>query len=209
MYKFILSKEVPVNTFSFVLFIHVLSAMALFIAIALEGALLFRLRSAHDRGELRFPVNAFRRLGMIYGPAFLGLLVGGIYLASKLRSEAAWIPLALAATLLMAITGGLMTGRKMSRLRKRLGTEADSQESLLSAAKSKTLVVSYGFRAGLAVGIVFLMSTMPSLALSLVALGTGAGGGILVALRLQRFSVRPRGACSYRTAGTSQVAQGS
>jgi xanthosine utilization system XapX-like protein len=198
-----------VNTFSFVLFIHVLSAIALFVAIALEGALLFRLRSARDRGELQFPVNGFRRLGMIYGPAFLGLLVGGIYLASKLGIRAPWIPLALGATLLVAIAGGLMTGRRMSRLRSRLNTDTNSLESLLSSAKSKTLLVSYGFRAGLAVGIVFLMTAAPSLALSVVALATGSVAGILLALRLQRFSQRTGGAGAYPTAGSSQLTQGS
>ncbi len=193
--------------FSLVLFIHVLSAMALFIAIALEGFLLVRLRSARDRGELQFPVRAFRQPGRIYAPAFVGLLIGGIYLASQLGNRAAWIPLALGATLLIAVAGGLITGRKLSALRKMLTTETDSLELLLQSVKSKALVVSYGFRAGLAVGIVFLMSTMPSLTLSLLALGIGSVAGILVALGLQSFSLRPHGACNYHTAGTSQVTQ--
>jgi hypothetical protein len=196
-----------VNVFSVVLFIHVLSAMALFIAIALERALLVRLRSARDREQLQFPIHASRRLGMIYAPAFLGLLLGGIYLASQLGSRAAWIPLALGATLLMAVAGGLITGRRMSQLRKMLTTDADALESLLSSAKSKTLVVSYGFRAGLAVGIVFLMTATPALLTSLLALGTSSVAGILAALGLQRFSLRSRDACNYRSAGTSQVTQ--
>jgi len=196
-----------VTIFSLVLFIHVLSAMALFIAIALEGFLLVRLRSARDRGELQFPVRAFRQPGRIYAPAFVGLLIGGIYLASQLGNRAAWIPLALGATLLIAVAGGLITGRKLSALRKMLTTETDSLELLLQSVKSKALVVSYGFRAGLAVGIVFLMSTMPSLTLSLLALGIGSVAGILVALGLQSFSLRPHGACNYHTAGTSQVTQ--
>jgi hypothetical protein len=88
-----------------------------------------------------------------------------------------------------------------------LTTETDSLELLLQSAKSKALVVSYGFRAGLAVGIVFLMSTTPSLALSLLALGIGSLAGILVALGLQSFSLRPHGACNYHTAGGPQVSQ--
>jgi xanthosine utilization system XapX-like protein len=199
--------EVRVNAFSIVLFIHVLSAIALFIAIALEGFLLVRLRSARDREELQFPVRAFRRLGVIYGPAFLGLLLGGIYLAAKLGSREAWIPLALGATLLMAVAGGLMTGRRMSRLRKVLTTITDSSESLLSLARSKALVVSYGVRAGLAVGIVFLMSTMPSLLPSLGALGAGSVAGILLAFRFQSFTLRVLGRCNYTTAGTTQATQ--
>jgi hypothetical protein len=197
--------EVLVNVFSIVLFIHVLSAIALFIAIAIEGFLLLRLRSASDREQLQFPVRAFGRLGRIYGPAFLGLLGGGLYLAAKLGSRAAWIPVALGATLLMVIVGGLITGRRMSGLRKVLTTITDSSESLLSLARSNALVVSYGVRAGLAVGIVFLMSTMPSLLPSLVVLGAGSIAGLLVALRFQSFTLQVRGRCNYTTAVTAQT----
>jgi hypothetical protein len=156
---------------------------------------------------LQFPVHAFRRLGRIYAPALAGLLIGGIYLASQLGIRAAWIPLALGATLLIAAAGGLITGRKMYLLRKMLSRETDSSELLLQPVRSKALVVSYGFRTGLAVGIVFLMSTTPSLALSLLALGIGPIAGILVALGLQGFSLRAHGTCNYHNAGASQVTQ--
>src|SRR5579884_2235870 len=106
------------TTFSVILFIHVLSAMALFVAIALEGTILARVRGAHNVEELTRSVSVSRRLGAIYGPAFLGILLGGIYLAAQLHIRAAWVPLALGATLLMAILGGIMSARKMSRLRK-------------------------------------------------------------------------------------------
>src|SRR2546421_8490687 len=134
------------NLFSIVLFIHVLSAIALFVAMALEGVILFRLRSATNPQELRLFAGLSRGLGMLYGPAFIGILFGGIYLAAQLRSHAAWIPLALGATLLLALLGGVVTGRTLARLRKALSQEAASFESVSAQARSKSLVVSYGFR---------------------------------------------------------------
>jgi hypothetical protein len=67
-----LLKEILVTIFSLVLFIHVLSAMALFIAIALEGFLLVRLRSARDRGELQFPVlfDGWEGSMLLHSPGF-------------------------------------------------------------------------------------------------------------------------------------------
>jgi hypothetical protein len=63
------------NSFSIVLFIHVLSAIAFFVAITLEGVALDRLRSARSHEELESAVRAWRRLGAIYAPAFIGTVV--------------------------------------------------------------------------------------------------------------------------------------
>jgi len=60
----------------------------------------------------------------------------------------------LGATLVFLAVGGFVTGRRMSRLRRGLG-EQEPFESLRQMATSDALVVSYGFRAGLLVGIFF------------------------------------------------------
>jgi len=175
------------NTFSIVLFIHVLSAITLFIAIAFEGAILVRLRSAADLEQLNQAVRSSRRLGLIYGPAFLGILLGGIYLVSQLHIRAAWVPVALGATLLMGFVSGTTTQRVLSRLRKTLARNSSSFDCLGRLARANALIVSYGFRAGLAIGIVFLMSATPPLVPSLAALVIGSGLGIVFALRLRRI----------------------
>jgi hypothetical protein len=175
------------NTFSIVLFIHVLSAITLFIGIVFEGAILVRLRSAADLEQLNLAVLSSRRLGAVYGPAFLGILLGGIYLAGQLHIRAAWVPMALGATLLMGIVSGTTTQRVMSRVRKTLAKNSSSFDCLGRLARANALIVSYGFRAGLAIGIVFLMSATPALGPSLAALVIGSGLGILFALRLRRI----------------------
>ena len=189
------------NVFSIVLFIHVLSAIAMFIGLALEGLILFRLRSARTLKELQFFVRASRRLAVIYAPAFVGIVLGGIYLASQLGSHAAWIPLALVATLLLLLVGGVVTGRAMSRLRKAVSQEAASLESISAQARSKSLVISYGFRAGLAVGIVFLMSAMPSLIPAITVLVVASLIGVLLAIRVPSLSKRVPNDCGWK--GTS------
>jgi len=196
------------NVFSIFLFIHVLSAIALFIALALEGVILFRLRSARGLDQSRFFVRASRRLGVIYGPAFAGILFGGIYLASQLGSHAAWIPLALGATILILLVGGIVTGRTMSRLNKALSQEAASFESISAQARSKSLVLSYGFRAGLAVGIVFLMSATPSLFPAVTALVVASIAGVLLATRV-RLNSRAQKDCGWSGTSKPATTQGS
>jgi hypothetical protein len=185
------------TVFSFVLFIHVLSAITVCIALVLEGVILLRMRSAYDHDQLRFPTRAFRRLGPIYGIAFAGILLGGIYLAAELQLRASWVPLALGATLLYLAVGGIVTGRRMSQLRRALDKPHQSFESLSTSANSNALVVSYGFRAGVVIGILFLMTATPPLLASLLALSTTALAGVLLALRLRRVSLPRDNECFW------------
>jgi hypothetical protein len=181
--------------YSFALFIHVVSAIGLFVALALEGIVFIRIRSARTDPELQFFIQGFERLRVIYIPSFLGILVGGLYLASLYGGGAFWIPSALAATLAMALVGGLVTGRNLSRLKKLAGDEAVSFESVSARTKSNSLLASYGLRAGLALGIVFLMTSKPQLLASIAALGAGCVLGLGVALGLRRIADRTRVRC--------------
>src|SRR5467141_2943099 len=108
--------------YSTVLFIHVVSAIGLFIALAAEGAIFFRIRSTQSIEEARFFVRVFQRLRIVAIPSFLGVLVGGMYLASQWGRGIFWIPLALGATLLIMLTGGFVTGMRIARLRKALSS---------------------------------------------------------------------------------------
>jgi hypothetical protein len=175
-----------------VLFIHVISAIGLFIALAAEGAILLRIRTARSVEEARFFVRAFQRLRIVAIPSFLGILVGGLYLASKWGGGTFWIPFALGATLLIMLIGGLVTGKRIARLRKLLSSAENdvSVETLSAAAKDNALLLSCGLRMGLGLGIVFLMTAKPDLLGSLGALSAGCGVGLLAAGRMRRGSNR-------------------
>jgi hypothetical protein len=171
-----------ISMLSAVLFVHVLSAMALFAALALEATVLIRVRSSRSIEQARASVHAFQHLRRIAIPAFLGVLGGGLYLASRYGSGTIWIPLSLAATLIIMLVGGLITGRRMGRLQKLVSSIDDAApfERVSAQITDKALVLSYGFRLGLAVGIVFLMATQPEWPLSLAALATGSIAGMVL-----------------------------
>ena len=178
--------------YSAVLFIHVVSAIGLFIALAVEGAIVLRIRSAHSVEEARFFIRVFQRLRIVAIPSFFGVLVGGMYLASKWGRGFFWIPAALGATLLILLIGGLVTGIRIARLRKVLSSaEKDvSIEALAAMTKDTALLLSYGLRVGLGLGIVFLMTAKPDLPGSLGALAAGCGAGLLGAAWMRRASNR-------------------
>jgi hypothetical protein len=178
--------------YSTVLFIHVVSAIGLFIALAAEGAIFFRFRSAQSVEEVRFFIRAFQRLRIVAIPSFLGVLVGGMFLASKWGGGTFWIPLALGATLLIMLIGGFVTGIRIARLRKVLSSDETDVpiEAISAKAKDNALLVSYGLRVGLGLGIVFLMTAKPDLLISLGALAAGCGAGLLGAAWIRRASNR-------------------
>jgi hypothetical protein len=175
-----------------VLFIHVVSAIGLFIALAAEGAIVIRIRTAQSVDETQVFVDAFQRLRMIAIPCLLGVLVGGLYLASKWGRGTFWIPLALGATLLIMLIGGLVTGMRIARLRDVLSrVEIDLPIKTISAkTNDNALLISYGLRVGLGLGIVFLMTAKPDLLGSLGALAAGCGAGLLGAAWMRRASNR-------------------
>jgi len=178
--------------YSFVLFLHVVSAIGLFVALAAEGAIIFRIRSAQSIEATQFLIRAFKRLRFVAIPSLLGVLAGGLYLASKWGRGSFWIPLALGATLLIMLSGGLVTGTRIARLGKALArTEIDASSEALSAmTKDTALLLSYGLRAGLGLGIVFLMTAKPGLLGSLGALAAGCAAGLFAAARMRRASTR-------------------
>lgn len=175
---------------SAVLFIHVLSAMALFAAFALEAAILLRIRSSLNAEQARAGALSFHRLRGIAMPAFLGVLASGLYLAHLYGAGTAWIPASLIAVLLIMLVGGTATGIKMARLKKRLSSmgEPVAIEALLPQTQDKALVLSFGFRVGLAVGIVFLMTAKPGLGLSVAVLAGAALTGVILVAGLSHTS---------------------
>src|SRR5882724_179817 len=149
--------------YSFVLFIHVVSAMGLFVGLALEGFVSLRIRVAQDAEQLQLFIRAFNLLRWIFIPSFGGILLGGLYLASKYGGGTFWIPAALIDTLAIMFVGGLITGRKINQLRRTPGKADAAFEALSARATDELLTLSYGLRAGLAFGIVFLMTAKPRL----------------------------------------------
>jgi hypothetical protein len=178
--------------YSFILFIHVVSAIAMFVTFALEGGIFVRIRSAENLEQVRLFVSVFQRLRIIYIPSFVGILVGGLYLGSKYGGGTFWIPVALGSTLMILLVGGLVTGRRMARIEKVVTDDQTtvSFPSLMGMTKDNAFVVSYGVRIGLSLGIVFLMTTKSALIPSLAAMGAAVVLGLIAAAGVRRISNR-------------------
>lgn len=183
------------SLYSFVLFIHVMAAIGLFVGFALEGFVSVRIGRAADAGQMRFFIHVFDRLRWIFIPSFAGILFGGLYLGYRYGRGTFWIPTALIATLAIMIIGGLMTGRPMGRLKKATVNADVAFDSLSTQAKSPQVALSYGLRVGLGLGIVFLMTAKPDVWPSTLGLVAGCIAGLAIASGMRKIWTRTTLAC--------------
>jgi hypothetical protein len=153
-----------------VVFVHVCAAMGIFGAAAIEGASLLEL---HRSGGSPIASQGFelaRRVGSI---SFALILLSGIFLTQTVWGwGTAWIRVSMTGLIVMAVIGATVTRRAMAQLR-------DTSAPLHA---HDLLVGSFLVRAGILIGIVFLMTVKPPLDYSLVAMGVAAGAGLLAGI---------------------------
>jgi uncharacterized membrane protein YbjE (DUF340 family) len=155
-------------------FVHVISAIGVFAALAVEGAMLLQIRRSVDSAQRRAALAGFRLVPRVAIPSLLVTLLSGMYLTTTVWGwRTAWIEVAFPSLLVTAFIGATTTGPRIARLQTTLSGDS-RRDPLLSA--------SVLMRGSILIGIVFLMTVKPPLEASLIAMATAAGSGLLAAL---------------------------
>ena len=169
--------------YTLTLFLHVSGALGLFIAIGLEWITLPRLRRAPSVEQARTWLGVLGSHGPVGGLSALVLLVTGIYLMLTAWRGAAWTGIGLLAMVLIAVLGGVLTGRRIGPISRALPADPGPlPEALVQRLHDPLLVLSARLRAALALGVVFIMCTKPALTGSLLAMGVALAAGFLASL---------------------------
>jgi uncharacterized membrane protein len=175
------------NVYSVALFFHICGAIGYFFGI---GTNVFAL-SATRRAQSVVQVRALVRLTYLSGPltglSVLLILVAGFYMALSAWSlRTSWIAVALISLILMAPLGAALIEPRRRAI-DRLAREAQDgplPEALARQARDPVLVTALQTTVALLFGIVFLMTTKPDLAGSLIAMAValviGLASGLLV-----------------------------
>jgi hypothetical protein len=166
--------------YNLVLFLHIVGALGIAAAYALDTAGLIGLRRSTVNEEARAWLMT-RRWVLLLGPASIGLvLVSGIYLTIVAWEGAPWIPVALASLVAIAVIGGVLTGIPMARVEPGLKQAAPGplSEEVRRGLRTPALTTSITLRIAVTVGIVFLMVLKPDLLTSLFVIGLAAAIGI-------------------------------
>jgi hypothetical protein len=151
-------------------FVHVCAAMGIFGAAAIEGASLLQLNRPGGTSVALQGLGLARRLGSL---SFALTLLSGMFLTQTVWGwQTSWISVSMSSLVVMVAIGATVTRRAMARLR----------EASDAVGVSEVLVRSFLVRAGILIGIVFLMTVKPPLKESLIAVAAAAGAGFLVGL---------------------------
>jgi hypothetical protein len=175
---------------SLFVFIHVVSAMGVFGTLAIEGALLLRLRRVADTADMLDALNGFRLLRVL-APLSLGLTVmSGMYLVRTVWGwRAAWIDVAFASLALAVVAGVTTTAVRVAHLRSAEGGGLGQSTGEAGYARDPILSVSFVMRTAIFTGIVFLMTVKPGLEESLTGIGAATAVGVVASLAVSRAAI--------------------
>ena len=185
------------SIYTIVLFLHVSGAIGYFAGIGIWLFGLVTLRQVQRVEQVRALANLLGITGPLFGISVLLILAAGLYMALTAWSlQTSWIAVGLISLIIMAPLGtALIEPRR--RAIDRLAREAPDgplPESLERRIHDPILLTTLQTLATLLLGIVFLMTTKPSLPGSLiviaVALALGLASGLLIS-RPARTQMQP------------------
>jgi hypothetical protein len=188
------------SIYTIVLFLHVSGAIGYFVGIGTWLFILIGLQRAQRVEQVRALVNLIGLSGPFTGISVLLILATGFYMALTAWSlQTSWIAVALISLILMVPSGAaLIEPRRRTIARLAQGApDGPLPQSLERRTHDPVLGTALQTVAALLLGIVFLMTTKPSLTGSLivmaVALVLGLASGLLVSratrTQLQREAI--------------------
>ena len=182
------------NAYSLALFLHVVGALGLFVALGLEWNALSGLRSATTAEEARRALAPFRTLRVLGPAALVTILVAGLFMTATVVGWQAWNAIGLAGLVVIFVLGAASNATRLPRIGRAVGPRQGALSLELRAELADPVLWwSMLARAGIALGIVFLMTTKPDAAGSAVAIATSAAIGVVVAWLSSRARRVPSG----------------
>jgi hypothetical protein len=165
------------------LFLHVVGALGFFVALSLEWTSLRHLQRATTAEQVREWLAVFAGVRRVAFASLATLLLSGLYMTAAAWGWVAWVLIALAAIVLLAVLGATLTGRRMAAIGRAVAAESGSLSSALRhQLHDPFLRTSVQTRTAIALGIVFLMTVKPDLAGALLAIGAAIVLGLASSL---------------------------
>jgi hypothetical protein len=187
--------ERTMTVYNVVLFAHITSVIVMFAGVTADWLAVGGLRATRDAGPARAWIRTLE-ISAAFGPwARLAVLGAGLYLAADAWSWPGWIIVGLVSWVAFVILGEPLTGRELHEMaaavRAEHGTLPPAVVARLHLPRMWQAVFT---RAGLGIGVVFIMAVKPPAAVAGTAAALGALAGYSAArltTRSRRASTRP------------------
>jgi len=177
------------TTYTLVLFVHILGAIVAFIGVGVWLVVAIALRWTRQVAEVR----ALSRLAVATGNvAVAGVLLiaaAGLCMAwTTWGWQTAWIDVATVSFLLLAPFGAFVLDPRIRHLAEASKAAPDGPLSITLAAQTRDSLLLFGLNTYVAVlfGVVFLMTTKPTLGEALLAMVIALAVGVLSAMPFAR-----------------------
>ena len=165
--------------YAVILFLHIVAAMGIFVALGLEWFSIVSFRKAAGPADVRVGAGVLRSIPILFGPSGAVMLLTGGYLASKIGSSSlSWVVPSLVALVLIGAIGGV-TGGGLRVIRTiHLEGFGPVPSGMRIVLQDPLLSASLRIRVALALGIVYLMAAKPPLAGSIIVLAVATVAGL-------------------------------
>jgi hypothetical protein len=169
------------SMYSVVLFVHIVGALTLFMALAVEWAILRQMQRVTSLGQAGISIKMSSGLRPLSILSMLIVLGSGGYLASTMEAWGnPWIWATIAGMFAIGVIAVVLTNKRMEEIRRACRDEdAKLTERLTGQLRDPMLRVSMCLRIAIALAIVFLMVTKPNLGGALLALIIAGVAGFL------------------------------
>ena len=175
------------SAYTIALFLHVTGVVGLFIALGVEMTCAIALRGARQVEQVRVLSGLMTGVERLFPISALLLLGAGLYMAITVWGfQTPWIDVGLGSLLIMGLTAPLVNAPRAHAIKREAEATADGPltAALRVRVGDPTLTMSHSVLLAWTLGIVFLMTNKPQLAMSLVtvliaiALGLGLGAAL-------------------------------
>jgi hypothetical protein len=175
------------NGYSIALFLHIVGAMGVFVALGLEWTGLWQIRSAmapQQVGGWMGILKSVRKFGFV---SMLTAVISGFYMMATVWGGAAWGVVSLGALVLLIVLSVVLTGPRMVAIGQALASGKGAlPTTFYSLANHPLLWISIQTRVAIALAIVFLKIAKPDLGGSLLTIGIAIVLGFASALPMPR-----------------------
>jgi hypothetical protein len=190
-------QEAYMTFYALILFLHIIAAIGIFVALALEAFSIVSFRKAAGAAEVRVAIGALRRVPILFGVSGALVLLTGGYLAAKIGAAGlGWTVPSIVTLVVIGALGGALSGRRLRIIRAiQLEGAGPVPNGLRALLQDPLLVASLRIRLALALGIVYLMVAKTPLNASLLVLAIVAAAGLVIgALAFRRPRDLPKAA---------------
>jgi hypothetical protein len=159
------------SVYSVVLFLHIVGALGLFVALGIEFLTVSRLRSAATAEQAREWLSALGGIRVVGPIALVTILFPGLYMAATSTGWQGWNVAALGAMIVMAALGAASNAARMPGIGRSIGPlrgplPLDARLRLRDPLVLSSILV----RIGIALGVVLDMTVKPDVLGALVGL---------------------------------------